>query len=871
MLPIPFYKPSIGEEEIEEVVDTLRNGWLTTGPKVKQFEAEFASYLGHSHAIAVNSCTAALHLALEAIGLKQGQAVLVPTMTFAATAEVVRYFGAIPLLVDCRLDDLNLDVTHARTQILAARRRGEQVVAIIPVHYGGQIGDVPGVRALAREFGLRIIEDAAHCCPAWFRESETEAWKSVGESAEISCYSFYANKTITTGEGGMACTRSPEHADRMRLMSLHGISQDAWKRYSAEGSWFYEITAPGFKYNLTDIAAAIGLHQLRKADRLHQRRTERAQRYSEQLRDVDELILPRVSPNRIHSWHLYSVRIRNGRNSGIRAHILSELKRQGIGASVHWMPLHLHPYYQQVLSYEPSDCPCAASIYPELMSLPLYPDLQPQDLDRVCDTLKQAIAQERPVVQGVQIPAAKLSPATQVLKAEPDESRPHVGSNAAFKRSYDIFFAALGLVLLSPVFLLIALAVKLTTAGTVFYRQKRIGQHGFAFVIWKFRTMVAGSDKMGPQVTSADDRRITPIGRVLRRTKLDELPQLWNVLRGDMSLVGPRPEVACYVERYTPRQKEILRHKPGITDLASLRFRDEEKLLQSVGAPEQFYVEQCLPRKLELNQEYARNANLLTDTWIILQTICPYWIGVLGVYAAILTLSFYCAAALVGSASLSWRQLSGALPLVLGLQLACLLWRRQCKGLLCYFGLPELWQITIGLFEASIVLLALRLFSRSAVPPLNLLLVNLGTSLLFLSGFRVVLRLWRERAEGKQAVPAGPQMRVGIIGAGSLGAQLARSLNTQKNLGRTAVAFFDDDLGKWHKHIHEIPVVGMPECLLQGWSEKLDEVAIALPNVSPARLHQLQRLFKRTKLKVYTLQWPLPAFVNGEKATTGAA
>src|SRR5205807_5595135 len=245
-----------------------------------------------------------------AIGLKAGQTVVVPTMTFAATAEVVRYFNAVPLLVDCRSDDLNLDVAHARCRIISAQKRGEDVAAIIPMHYGGQIGDVEGVRALAREFGLKVIEDAAHCCPAWFRESETEAWKPVGSSAEISCYSFYANKTITTGEGGMACTQSDEHADRMRLMALHGISRDAWKRYSADGSWFYEIIAPGFKYNLTDIAAAIGLHQLHKADQLHKRRTEHAQLDSDLVGDVEELLLPRTLPNRIHSWHLYSVRLR---------------------------------------------------------------------------------------------------------------------------------------------------------------------------------------------------------------------------------------------------------------------------------------------------------------------------------------------------------------------------------------------------------------------------------------------------------------------------------------------------------------------------------------------------------------------------------
>ena len=296
MRSIPFHKPSIGQPEIEEVVACLRSGWLTTGPKTKQFEAEFAGYLQRRHAVAVNSCTAALHLALEAIGLKAGQRVVVPTMTFAATAEVVRYFNATPLFADCRPEDFNLDVADAAQRIEDASKRGEEVVAIIPVHYGGQIGDVAGVKALAAKYHLRVIEDAAHCCPAYYRDDEASPWKPVGAEAEISCFSFYANKTITTGEGGMACTDSAAHADRMRIMSLHGISRDAWKRFTAEGSWYYEIAAPGYKYNLTDIAAAIGIHQLRKADELHQRRSRWAKLYLELLGDVEELISPAVMP-----------------------------------------------------------------------------------------------------------------------------------------------------------------------------------------------------------------------------------------------------------------------------------------------------------------------------------------------------------------------------------------------------------------------------------------------------------------------------------------------------------------------------------------------------------------------------------------------
>ncbi len=409
MHSIPFYKPSIGEAEINEVVDCLRTGWLTTGPKAKQFETEFARYLRRTHAVAVNSCTAALHLALEAVGLKAGQTVVVPTMTFAATAEVVRYFGATPLLVDCRAADLNLDVADAARRIEGALARGEEVTAIIPVHYGGQIGDIAGVNALAERYDLKIIEDAAHCCPAYYRDDAGSPWKTVGTEAEISCFSFYANKTITTGEGGMACTESQQHADRMRIMSLHGISRDAWKRYSAEGSWCYEIIAPGYKYNLADTAAAIGLHQLRKADRLHEKRTQWARLSSEYLSEVDELILPKEMPNRIHSWHLYSVRLRLDRLNVDRAAVISEMKSAGIGTSVHWMPLHLHPYYREMLGCEPSDYPCAAAIYPELVSLPLYPDLTPEQVEYVCRTLKEIIGRSRVVVSGVDLPVLRAS------------------------------------------------------------------------------------------------------------------------------------------------------------------------------------------------------------------------------------------------------------------------------------------------------------------------------------------------------------------------------------------------------------------------------------------------------------------------------
>jgi len=467
MLRVPFYKPSLGREEVAEVGDTLRSGWLTTGPKTKQFEQEFGEYLKYKHAVAVNSCTAALHLALEAIGLKAGHGVIVPTMTFAATAEVVRYFGARPILVDCRAGDFNLDVVDAEEKIKSALARGQSVAAIMPVHYGGQIGDVAGVMALARRYHLKIIEDAAHCCPAYYKTTDCEAthrgatnhvspqakgrtqkaeyrnqttlprdygtkgprttgrqaeagsqrsmvsghpkgdWRPVGSSADLACFSFYANKCITTGEGGMACTQRDDYAERMRIMSLHGISKDAWKRFSAEGSWYYEIVAPGFKYNLTDIAAAIGIHQLRRADELHRRRTQWAGLYSHLLTDVAEVIRPTQQPNRIHSWHLYAIRLKLHRLGINRVEVVNALKQAGIGTSVHWMPLHLHPYYREKYGYRAQDFPVAARLYSEIISLPLYPDLTEADVTYVCETLKNTIASHRRAARGIRLATAK--------------------------------------------------------------------------------------------------------------------------------------------------------------------------------------------------------------------------------------------------------------------------------------------------------------------------------------------------------------------------------------------------------------------------------------------------------------------------------
>jgi len=442
-----------------------------------------------------------------------------------------------------------------------------------------------------------------------------------------------------------------------------------------------------------------------------------------------------------------------------------------------------------------------------------------------------------------------------VEASAPGMRRLFFASRVSAKRMYDLFFSFCGLMVLCPLFLHIAVLIRISDGGCVFYRQIRIGLLGRPFRICKFRTMISSAEQAGPAITKDGDARITWVGRILRKSKLDELPQLWNVLKGEMSLVGPRPEVPHYVERYTLEQCEILRCKPGITDLASLCFRDEEVLLGNANNTEAFYIQHCIPRKLRLNQEYAARANLLSDTWIIVQTICPYWVGVLVTYGILLAASFglaygliYDFAPLPMSALQFWRELA----LALALQLGCLTWRKQCRGLLSYFSFPELWQVGTALGLAAIGLLALWVAGAGG-PPRNVILVNALLSFAFLSGFRVLLRRWRERSAGEEDTPANPPARVGIIGAGTTGAQLALGMIARKNFGRIAVAFFDDDFQKWQKNIHDVPVVGMPECLVEGWAEKLDEVVIAMPDAPADRILEITQLLNKSGLKFYSV------------------
>lgn len=380
---LPFHVPAITEDEIQAVVETMRSGWLTTGPKVKQLEGDFARYVGSRYAVAVNSGTAALHLALDAIGLRAGDEVILPTMTFAATAEVVRYFNATPVLVDCQSDTLNIDPQRIERAITPKTK------AIIPVHFAGHPCDMDAIMEIARAHKLAVIEDAAHALPARYYG------RMVGTIGDITCFSFYATKTITTGEGGMATTENPEWAERMRLMSLHGISKDAWKRYTAEGSWYYEILFPGYKYNLTDIAAAIGVEQLKKCDAFWVQRQHYATCYGKAFRDVPGISAPQGADCGQHAWHLYVIQLELERLRIDRNHFIELLKEHQIGTSVHFIPLHLHPYYRDLYGYRCEDFPRASAAYDRILSLPIYPRLTSADVQRVIGVVSSLVKEYR--------------------------------------------------------------------------------------------------------------------------------------------------------------------------------------------------------------------------------------------------------------------------------------------------------------------------------------------------------------------------------------------------------------------------------------------------------------------------------------------
>jgi dTDP-4-amino-4,6-dideoxygalactose transaminase len=378
-LQIPFHRAFVGEEEVQAVSEVIRSGWLTMGPKTIEFEAQFARFVGVEHAVAVSSCTAGMHLALEAAGIGAGDEVLVPTTTFTATAEAVTYLGAKPVLVDVDARTLTMDPADAVRRITSRTR------AIIPVHFAGHPCEMTPIREIAEKHGMRVIEDAAHSLPARYQGA------NIGTLSEFTAFSFYATKTLTTGEGGMITTNNAAYADRMQIMRLHGIGRDAWKRYSAAGSWYYEVLEAGFKYNMTDIQAALGLVQLAKCIPMREQRCQIAARYTSAFQTIEALALPTILADCEPSWHLYVLRLNNDRLTIGRDDFIAELGKRGVGTSVHFIPLHLHPYYQNAFGYRRGDFPVAEHEYERCLSLPIYPGMTSEEVNYVIGAVSAII------------------------------------------------------------------------------------------------------------------------------------------------------------------------------------------------------------------------------------------------------------------------------------------------------------------------------------------------------------------------------------------------------------------------------------------------------------------------------------------------
>jgi perosamine synthetase len=384
---LPFARPSITEAERRAVMDVLDSGWLTTGPRSREFETRFAEFVGSGHAVALNSATAALHLALEALGVGPGDEVIVPTWTFAASAEVAIYLGARPVLVDIEADTLNASVDSILAAVTPRTR------AVVAVHIGGRPMAIADLVAALDPLGIPVVEDAAHAFPSRIAASG----RMAGTVGRIGAYSFYATKTITTGEGGMLVTDDEGLAARARLMSLHGIGRDAWKRYAAGGSWSYEIEEAGYKYNMTDLAAALGLAQLGRADELLAARLQLVGWYRAAFSGagLSELVeLPSDEPDSSHAWHLFIVRLALDRLEVDRGGVMDGLAERGIGASVHFIPLHLHPYYQR-LGWRAEQFPIASREFQRVISLPLWPGMRRDDVERVVTALGDVLRTAR--------------------------------------------------------------------------------------------------------------------------------------------------------------------------------------------------------------------------------------------------------------------------------------------------------------------------------------------------------------------------------------------------------------------------------------------------------------------------------------------
>jgi FlaA1/EpsC-like NDP-sugar epimerase/dTDP-4-amino-4,6-dideoxygalactose transaminase/lipopolysaccharide/colanic/teichoic acid biosynthesis glycosyltransferase len=611
---LPFSPPNIGEEEIAEVVETLRSDWITTGPRTRRFEEEFAAAVGSPRCLALNSCTAALHLALVSLGIGPGDAVLTTPITFCSGVHVIEQVGARPILVDVEPDTLNIDPAKLSEAIENHRGRRNDIHrlrAILPVHLYGHPCEMDSLMEIARRHHLAVIEDAAHALPARYKGRVIGTQDASRDVTLLTCFSFYATKNMTTAEGGMLAG-PPDIINEARTWSLHGMNRDAWKRYGPEGSWHYEVIHAGFKYNMTDLQAAIGLHQLGKLAQFHSRRAEIAQRYGAAFSQFESLQIPVQRAHVEHAWHLYVLRLIPDRLSISRDQFMEQLGARKIASSVHFIPIHLHRYYREKYRYRPEDFPVGYREYQRMISLPLHSRMSDQDVEDVIEAVSE-IARDhslRPNLRGrsTRRPSIHAAPVESVSAPEP-----------VLRRVFDKVCAAAGLAFLAPILAMIALAIKLDDGGPTLFAQFRIGKGLRKFRLLKFRTMVPNSAG-GRMLTEPEDPRITRVGRFLRKYKLDELPQLINVLKGEMQLVGVRPQVEKYVDIYLDEYEELLKVPPGITDLATLSFRNEEQLFHK-GSIEEQYVGGILPTKLELALKYHRARTFLSDLEILFRTV----------------------------------------------------------------------------------------------------------------------------------------------------------------------------------------------------------------------------------------------------------
>lgn len=385
-----FSPPLIGDEEIAEVVDTLRSGWLTTGPRAQRFEEAFGCYVGAESALAVNSATSAMHVALAALKVGEGDAVISTTMTFSSSIHVIEHQRALPVLVDVEPDTLNIDPDRVE----AAIRRTPRVKAILPVHLYGHPASMDAIYDIAQRRGLAVVEDAAHALPARLDGRMIGSPRPGFDPPNLVAFSFYATKNLTTGEGGMLTGR-PDLIDEARVWSLHGMSRDAFKRYTAEGSWRYEVVAPGFKYNMPDLQAAIGLKQLERLEAMQRRRRAIVAQYDETLGRLDALETPQPRPNVESAWHIYLLRLRPDRLKIDRAAFIEELRRRNIGSSVHFIPIHLHPYYRDKYGLRPEQFPVAQANFERMLSLPLSPALTDADVADVIEAVTDVVRANR--------------------------------------------------------------------------------------------------------------------------------------------------------------------------------------------------------------------------------------------------------------------------------------------------------------------------------------------------------------------------------------------------------------------------------------------------------------------------------------------